>query len=272
MKLALIQEKQNRLYNFKNQELKFEDEEIYDLQREMIEQNLILLRQVDEEKADLVLTSEAINFPGQPFRYKISPKKVIGETQDYLMESCSKIARQKNIYLVVGMFRLKQDGNLYNSAIVFDRRGKMIFSYDKNFLAGDEKEYLTSGKNFPVWESEFGKIGIGICWDMQFPETARSYARQKVDLILCPTWGWERIYGHSRAYENGIYIAATMAAPFGKNIEGKRTPSEVVAPDGRVLARGVRDGKDIVYCDLGDIRDCEQLRKLRIDDLENWLE
>ena len=174
MKLALIQEKQNRLYRFKDSELRFGDAEVQMLQMEMIEQNLVLLRQVNGEQAQLVLTSEAINFPGQPFRYKLSPYQAVRNTQESLLSSCSAIARQKGIDLVIGMFRAGKDQKLYNSAVVFDGQGKEIFSYDKNFLAGEEKEYLTPGRGFPVWQSEFGRIGIGICWDMQFPETARS--------------------------------------------------------------------------------------------------
>lgn len=268
MKLALIQEKQNRLYRFRESELRFEEAEVRMLQMEMIEQNLALLRRVDEERAQLALTSEAINFPGQPFRSALSPYQAVKDTQEYLLSSCSEIAQKKGICLAVGMFRAGKNQKLYNSAVVFDGQGKEVFSYDKNFLAGEEKEYLTPGREFPVWQSEFGRIGIGICWDMQFPETARSYAGQGADLILCPTWGWEEIYGRSRAYENGIYVASAMAVPAWKPIEGRRTPSQTVGPDGAVLAQGPADRAEVVYSDLGDIRDCREMRRLHMEDLK----
>lgn len=272
MKLALIQEKQNSLYQFKEASLHFEREELQKLQGEMIEQNLKLLREAAENKADIAVTSEAINFPGPPSSHTESTKELVEATQDDLLRQCSQIAVEGKMYLIVGMLRVEEDGNLYNSAVAFDRNGRELLVYHKNFLAGDEKEYLTPGNGFPVWESEFGRIGIGICWDMQFPETARHYANQETDLLLCPTWGWEAIYGRSRAYENGIYVAAAMAVPSWKDIEGKRTPSEVVAPDGQVIVSGSAKSAEVVYCILEDIRSCRGQRNLRIGDLNKWVE
>ena len=268
MKIALIQEKQNDLYLFKDENLFFDKQQILELQSEMIEQNLKLMRDAAKRTIDLILTSEAINFPGKPEWTNANVKDIILETQNYLLESCSEIAKKYQTMIVVGMYRVKTDDKLYNSAVVFNRAGDQIFSYDKNFLAGDEKEYLTAGTGFPIWENEFGRIGIEICWDMQFPETARSYAMKDVDLILCPTWGWEYLYGPARAYENGIYVAATMAVPAWKNIEGKRSPSQVIAPDGEILGCGSSNQEEIVLVEIKDIKDCKSMRALRTGDLK----
>ena len=268
MKIALIQEKQNNLYLFKDENLFFDKQQILELQSEMIEQNLKLMRDAAKRTVDLILTSEAINFPGKPEWTNATVKDIILETQNYLLESCSEIAKEYQTMIVVGMYRVKTDDKLYNSAVVFNRSGDQIFSYAKNFLAGDEKEYLTAGTGFPIWENEFGRIGIGICWDMQFPETARAYAMQDVDLILCPTWGWEYLYGPARAYENGIYVAATMAVPAWKNIEGKRSPSQVIAPDGEILGCGSSNQEEIVLVEIKDIKDCKSMRALRTGDLK----
>lgn len=268
MKIALIQEKQNDLYLFKAENIFFDKQQILKLQSEMIEQNLNLIRKAAEKDADIILTSEAINFPGKPTWTNADIKEIICETQGYLIERCSEIAKNYQTSIVIGMYRVKEDEKLYNSAVVFDRCGTQIFSYDKNFLAGDEKAYLTEGIDFPVWENEFGRIGIGICWDMQFPETARAYAMQDVDMILCPTWGWEHLYGPARAYENGIYIAAAMAVPAWKPIEGKRSPSQVIAPNGEILECGISDKEEIILVEIKDIKDCKSMRALRIGDLK----
>lgn len=272
MKLALIQEKHNQLYLFKSENLRFHKQEILELQQSMIEQNLKLIRKAAEFNADIVLTSEAINFPGKSAWTDADIKQLILETQPKLMAECAKTAKQYEIILVVGMYRVKEDGRLYNSAVVFEKNGKQTFSYDKTFLAGDENDYLTSGNSFPVWESEFGRIGIAICWDMQFPETARAYAMQDVDMILCPTWGWEDLYGPARAYENGVYVASAMAIPAWKSIEGKRSPSQVIAPNGEVLISGSLEQADVVSIEIEDIKDCKSARDLRIGDLRRKLE
>lgn len=98
---------------------------------------------------------------------------------------------------------------------------------------------------------------------MQFPECGRILAAKGADLILCPTWGWEAIYGHARAYENGIYAAAAMAIPYWMEIEGIRNPSEVVAPDGRVLCQGERDKEGYWICEF-DLKECKEYKKIRM--------
>lgn len=271
MKLALIQEKQNALYRFNESGVHLEEQEIYSLQREMAAQNFELIREATKRHADIAVTSEAINFPGQPFWSELSSAEVILKTQSDLMQKCAQLARTGKLYVVTGMLRVKEDGRLYNSAVVFNRSGEIVFTYDKNFLTETEREYMTAGENFPVWNSEFGRIGIGICWDMQFPETARIYAIQEADMILCPTWGWEEIYGRSRAYENGVYVASAMAVPEWSGIERIRTPSQVIAPDGSVIAEGRRDRAEVVMVQIRDIRDCRQSRAFRISELSGHL-
>ena len=270
MKLALIQEKQNDLYQFHSDALRFSRDDALRLQKKMMEQNLVLLSQTVERGVDIAVTSEAVNFPGQPFKLFVPPRTLVAETQRELLDGFSAAAKLGSMYVVGGMFTLEMDGNLYNSAVVFDRDGKEVFRYHKNFLAGDENDYLTPGHGFPVWESEFGKIGIAICWDMQFPEVARAYACQDADIIFCPTWGWEHIYGAARAYENGIYVASAMAVPAWKNIEGKRAPSQLVAPDGTVLAQGSAEGPAVIFGEIAAPADCKPFRDLRINSLTRW--
>ena len=267
MKIALLQERHNRLYSFENSQKKYQLSEVYNLMEQMEEQNLNLMKEAAEKGADIALTSEAVNFPGQPSWVDGDIVEIIAKTQGNFVSKCSAIAGEAGMYIAVGMYRVKEDGKLYNSILVFDRKGEITFTYDKNFLAGAEKEYLTPGDKFPLWNSEFGKIGVCICWDMQFPETARAYALQGADLILCATWGWEYLYGQARAYENGIYVAAGMAVPDWRDIEGVRSPSQVIAPEGNILAEGPRDRAEAVVVQIPDIRDCRESRDLRTGDL-----
>ena len=268
MKIALLQEKHNEIYSFLEENVSFQKSEIYERMAQMQEQNLELMREAAQQGADIAVTSEAINFPGQPWWSDVPMAEAVRNTQEELKEKCSRAARDGHMYIAVGMYRVKENGRLYNSVLLFDREGKNIFSYDKNFLvAGSEQDCLTPGTDFPIWESEFGRIGFGICWDMQFPETARAYAKQGADLVICPTWGWESLYAQARAYENGIYVAACMAVPQWGDIEGVRVPSQVISPDGVILGEGSRDRAGVVLTEIADIRDCKEKRSLRIGDL-----
>ncbi len=270
MKLALIQEKQNRLYRFHGEDVFSRDESLA-LQREMVEQNLGLLREASIEGADIALTSEAINYPGQVRCLPgLSAADLVESTQDWVFGEMSKAAREFGMYIVAGMLRVGQDGKLRNQAIVFDRSGNAVHEYSKVFLAGDENDYMTPGRDFPIWDSEYGRIGIGICWDMQFPETCRAYARQGASLVLSPTWGWEHTYASARAYENGIFVAASMAVPEYKNIEGKRASSQVIAPDGLIMAEGPSDSPAVVTVQIDDLEACEAYRSVRMGCLKRW--
>ena len=88
-----------------------------------------------------------------------------------------------------------------------------------------------------------------VCWDLQFPEAARELALGGADLIACPTWGWENIYGLSRAYENSVTIAAAM----GMHPEGVISfcdPSCVVDNMGNIVALAPRDKACVVTADI----------------------
>lgn len=285
MRIALIQERQNALYLFHDEPRELSDAEVAAFQREMLDQNLRLLGEAARQGADLALTSEAINFPGGPAWHATPSRELVVATQDEVLDSLADAAREGRMYVVAGVFVnepaarveladgqvAEEPAGLRNAAVVFGPDGREVMRYHKQFLAGDESDYLVRGHGFPVWESEFGRIGIGICWDMQFPEVARAYARRGADLVLAPTWGWERQYAAARAYENGIYVASAMAVPAYKDIDGhRRAPSQLIAPTGAVLAEGPLDREEAVVVEVADVRDCAPARALRMGCLRAW--
>lgn len=76
---------------------------------------------------------------------------------------------------------------------------------------------------------------------MQFPEAARELVLGGADFIACPTWGWENIYGLSRACENDVVIAAAMAVPPDGEIKGIRNPSCIVYGTRNILVQSYTD-------------------------------
>lgn len=102
-----------------------------------------------------------------------------------------KIAKELNIVIPVSFY--EKDGNvLYNSLALIDSDGEIAGIYRKTHIPDDhfyqEKFYFTPGNlGFKVFDTKYGKIGIGICWDQWFPETARCLALMGADIILYPT-------------------------------------------------------------------------------------
>lgn len=265
MKIGLLQTKQNELYDFTQPEKMWTEEEILKCQKEMTDKNLLLARKAAGQGAQVLVTAEAVNFAGRPKQYKGNYNKLIKKTQNEIMEAFSQTARELKTYIVLGMFLADSEDELYNCAVLLDPHGNVKECYKKIHLAGEEKEYLKAGNDLPVVETEYGNFGFAVCWDMQFPETARILAIKGADIVFCPTWGWEWVYGPARAYENGIYVAAAMGVPYWMDIEGLRSPSQIIAPDGSILADGNISGDEAVVGEA-DIRTAEVYRKKRLGD------
>lgn len=141
----------------------------------------------------------------------------------------SDLAAKKKIYLSAGsMPEIDSEGHIYNTAYVFDREGKQIAKHRKVHLfdidieggqAFRESATLTAGNKATVFDTEFGKMGLCICYDIRFPELARIMADQGAKVILCPgafnlTTGpahWELLY-RTRAVDNQVYYIATSPA------------------------------------------------------------
>ncbi|MGC4018026.1 MAG: N-carbamoylputrescine amidase [Muricomes sp.] len=102
-----------------------------------------------------------------------------------------KLAKELELVIIVSFY--EKSGNvLYNSAAVLDADGSLLGVYRKTHIPDDhfyqEKFYFTPGDTgFTVWDTRYGKIGVGICWDQWFPETARCLALKGADIILYPT-------------------------------------------------------------------------------------
>ena len=103
----------------------------------------------------------------------------------------SRICKELKLVMPVSFY--EKDGNvLYNSIAVIDADGEILGVYRKTHIPDDhfyqEKFYFTSGNTgFRVWDTAYGKIGVGICWDQWFPETARAMTLQGAQMLFYPT-------------------------------------------------------------------------------------
>ena len=99
----------------------------------------------------------------------------------------------KELEVVIPVSFYEKDGcTLYNSVAMVDADGSLMGVYRKTHIPDDhyyqEKFYFTPGNTgFRVWDTRYGKIGVGICWDQWFPETARCLALAGAEMILYPT-------------------------------------------------------------------------------------
>ncbi len=102
-----------------------------------------------------------------------------------------KVCAELHVVMPISFF--EKDGNvLYNTIAMIDADGSYLGIYRKTHIPDDhyyqEKFYFTPGNTgFKVWDTAYGKIGVGICWDQWFPEVARSMALMGAEILLYPT-------------------------------------------------------------------------------------
>lgn len=121
----------------------------------------------------------------------------------------SSKARQWKMY-VTGTTYIRRGDLIYNTAPLFDRQGKLMGTYEKVMLYDPELDQgATSGERFPVFDTDFGRIGIITCYDSWFPETAQLLALQGAELALLPNEGYYTEIMHARSADNCMCLAVS---------------------------------------------------------------
>ena len=212
------------------------------------------------QKTDIILLPETITVVGNGKSNVDAAEPIPGPATTALGE----LARRRSSYVVVGI--VEREGAIcYNTAVLIDRQGRVAGKYRKVQLP--EKEVaggLTPGDDFPVFKTDFGTIGMMICYDVFFPGPANALARRGAEMIFMPIWGGDETLAKARAIENKIFLAAS----------GYDHPTYVMDPDGeRIASAPENETAAVVTVDLnkrnwdswlGDMR-ARRAREERID-------
>ncbi len=160
----------------------------------------------------------------------------------------SSLAREYNIHVTGSCLSLLGPGRYGNTAVFLDPHGRMIGEYTKVhlFRLMDEHHYLTAGDHLTIVETAWGKAGLGICYDLRFPEMFRAYALAHAGVIFLPA-EWPRarlahwqILLRARAIENQMYMVACNRVGVSKDIHFSGH-SYVVDPWGQVVVEAGED-------------------------------
>ncbi len=164
-----------------------------------------LIAKAGAEKADIVCLPEGITLVGTTDDYMSASEPIPGPTTNYL----GQIARKHNLYIVAGLLEKKGD-IVYNTAVLIDRKGDLAGKYRKVSLPQEEIDGgITPGNSFPVFDTDFGKVGMMICWDVTFPEPAKALAQNGAEIIFLPIWGGDVNLTRARAIENQVYVVSS---------------------------------------------------------------
>ncbi len=211
-------------------------------------------------KTDIILLPEGITIVGTRFKYADVAESVPGPTTRMLGE----VAKRRSTYIAAGIYE-REGSTVYNTSVLIDREGKIAGKYRKVYIPREEIEGgITPGVDYPVFRTDFGTVGMMICWDVQYADPARWLALRGAELVLMPIWGGNEALGKARAIENHVFVASS----------GYNYPTYVMDPDGELLATARENGSAAIatidlskrYADkwLGNMR-ARFMKELRLD-------
>ena len=247
-----------------------------------------LVRQAAADGAKIILLPELFERPYfcQERRYDYYAYAT-PVAENPAVKRLSAVAKELEVVLPVSFYE-KDGTRLFNSIAMLDADGSVMGVYRKTHIPDDhyyqEKFYFTPGNTgFKVWETRYGKVGVGICWDQWFPEAARSMALLGADILLYPTAiGSEPILevdssGHWMRTMQG-HSAANILPVMAANRYGLETvtpclengnqsssltfygSSFITDETGDILARAGRSGDEILMAEF----DFDQIRTERL--------
>lgn len=151
-----------------------------------------LVRKAAAEGGQIILLPELFERPYfcQERRYEYYAYATSVE-ENPAVQRLSDVAAELGVVLPVSFYE-KDGTRLFNSIAMIDADGTVLGFYRKTHIPDDhyyqEKFYFTPGNTgFRVWDTRYGKVGVGICWDQWFPEAARCMALMGADLLMYPT-------------------------------------------------------------------------------------
>jgi len=209
--------------------------------------------------ADLILLPEGITVVGTSKRYADVAEAIPGPTTATL----GALARKRKAYVVAGIYE-REGQVVYNTAVLMDRDGRLAGKYRKVYLPREEMEQMAPGNDYPVFRTDFGTIGIMICYDVFFADPARGLATKGAEIVLMPIWGGDETLAKARAIENQVYLVAS----------GYDHPTYIMDPNGEMLSVARNRGAAAIasadlnkrYMDqwLGDMHG-RRMKELRLD-------
>jgi predicted amidohydrolase len=194
--------------------------------------------------------------------------RLLHEFTDRYIELFESLSRETGLYIIAGTHMVKtEDDRMYNMSYMFHPDGH----YDcqpKVHLTPYEKSawFVQGGDEFKVFDTQFGKVAILVCYDIEFPEAAKIVSDMGAKIIFCPSCtddehGFNRVRFscHTRAIENQVYVVHTGTIGWMPNVqymEGNYGEAAIIAPADTpfppkgIIAKGQPNIESIIVGDV----------------------
>jgi len=167
----------------------------------------------------------------------------------------SALSRKHGVYIASGITEWDTDKEkIFNTGIMFDRKGEIACHYHKQFLATHDQNWFSFGeRGCPVVDTDLGRIGLLICFDGRIPEIFRAMTLQGAEVIvdMANFFAMDQadMWGPARSYENGVWLVAATKAGYERSIYYPGG-SMIVDPKGRVVSKVPYDTHGMAVSDV----------------------
>ena len=231
----------------------------------------IFLDVASDYKCDFILFPELVTTQllscVEPTRPGLAARRLADFTPQYL-EFFTEMSVKYDINVIGGSHFVVEQDTLYNIAFLFQRDGSINKQYKLHITPSEQKWWgVTGGNKLEVFDTDCGRIGIQICYDIEFPELSRIAARKGAEMIFVPyntdtRHGYLRVRhcAQARCVENHLYVATsgcTGNLPFVENADihyaqsGIYTPADVAFARDAVAAECNPNVETVIIHDLG---------------------
>ncbi|MCC9261167.1 MAG: carbon-nitrogen hydrolase family protein [Methanobrevibacter woesei] len=263
---------------------------VIDNKEENLKKAISMIKTASKMDANLIILPEMFNCPYENEKFIEYSEEA---ENSYTLNLISKIASEEKKYILAGSIPEKETTStsekIYNTSFMFNPKGKIIAKHRKMHLFDidvkgkiyfKESDTLNAGNQITIAETSFGKIGIGICYDIRFPELARLMALEGADILCYPgafnlTTGpahWEMLF-KARACDNQVFTIG-VAPALDKNANyNSYGHSLIVNPWGEIISSASFEEELIIAeIDLNEIKKVREelpLLKNRRKDIYN---
>lgn len=232
--------------------------------------------------------SDLIVFPEDFIVGPLNGKSGYADYDGHYIAFFQELASKYHIDIVPGSIIEGDHASLYNTTYYIDRSGEILGRYRKVNLWLPERSYITPGSKVSVFDTRFGRVGLIICWDLMFPEVFRAMVKEKVEIVICPSYWCYEDAGKgivhdpdsevklvnalciTRAFENEIVLTYANAAGRlndGDNTETLIGQSQVTVPFRGVL-KSLNHNREAMFSQVIDtaiLTDAELAYEIRKD-------
>lgn len=244
---------------------------VVDNKEENLKKAELMIKESVFKNSDFIVLPEMFNCPYSNDKFiEYCEEEKTSET----LLKISELASDNNVYILAGSVPEKENDKLFNTSYLFNRNGRIIAKHRKMHLFDIdvkgkitfmESDVLTAGNEITLADTEFGKIGIGICYDVRFPELARLMVNRGASILFYPgafnmTTGpahWELLF-RTRALDNQVFCVGVAPALNRSASYHSFGHSIITSPWGEIITEA-SEKEELIISEI----DLNEIKKIR---------